>query len=201
MAWVATQPWSNGSVGTWGASFMGIAQLYTAAHRHPAHKAVFAIVPMADGYRDIVFSGGQTNIGFIPLWMGLVTALGAIPAEPDPDAPLVIVEHIINAVTNFQVPVIAQSAIGVGGYNYDGPFWRTRSPIEVTDRIRIPTFIIGGLNDIFQRGESLLYEAISRNTTAKLLIGPWQHLGGSTCSAAKSWPPKRWCAGSILSVA
>jgi hypothetical protein len=180
MDWVATQPWSNGTVGTWGASFMGITQIFTAAHQHPAHKAVFAIVPMADGYRDIVFTGGQTNVGFIPLWMGLVTALGAIPAEPDPAAPEIIADHIINALTNFQVPVIAQSVIGTGEYNYDGPFWRTRSPIEVADRVRIPTFIVGGLNDIFQRGEPLLYEAISRNTTAKLLIGPWQHLGGSS---------------------
>ncbi len=179
MEWAATQPWSNGTVGTWGASFMAITQLFTAAHQHPAHKAVFAIVPMADAYRDIVWSGGQLNAGFIPLWMGLVTALGAIPAEIDPAAPGVIVEHLLSAVTNFQVPVIAQSAIGTGDYNYDTAFWRTRSPIEQADRIRIPTFIVGGLNDIFQRGEPLLYEALRDHTTAKLLLGPWQHIGGS----------------------
>src|SRR5690606_11521650 len=79
----------------------------------------------------------------------------------------------------FQVPVILQSALGTGEYNYDGPFWRTRSPIEQADRIRIPTFIVGGLNDIFQRGEPMLYETISRNTTAKLLIGPWQHINAA----------------------
>ena len=178
--WASKQTWSNGTVGTWGASFMAITQLYTAAHQHPAHKAVFAIVPMADGYRDIVFTGGQTNIGFIPLWMGLVTALGVLPVEPDPAAPVTILEHLTSALLNFQVPVIAQSAIGVGGYNYDGPFWRTRSPIEQADRIRIPTFIVGGLNDIFQRGEPLLYEAIRRNTEARLLIGPWMHVAGSS---------------------
>jgi len=41
------------------------------------------------------------------------------------------------------------------------------------------TFIVGGLNDIFQRGEPLLYEALRDHTTAKLLLGPWQHIGGS----------------------
>ncbi len=179
MDWAATQPWSNGTVGTWGASFMAITQLFTAAHQHPAHKAVFAIVPMADAYRDIVWSGGQLNAGFIPLWMGLVTALGALPAEVDPAAPGVIVEHLLSAVTNFQVPIILQSALGTGDYNYDTEFWRTRSPIEQADRIRIPTFIVGGLNDIFQRGEPLLYEALRKHTTAKLLLGPWQHVAGS----------------------
>ena len=180
MQWAATQEWSNGTVGTWGASFMAITQLFTAAHQHPAHKAVFAIVPDADAYRDIVFAGGQTNIGFIPLWMGLVTALGVIPSEPDPAAPQVIASHIASALTNFQAPIIAASAVGTDGQNYDGPFWRLRSPIEVADRIRIPTFIVGGLNDIFQRGEPLLYEALKDQTTSKLLIGPWQHLGGSS---------------------
>lgn len=180
MDWVATQSWSNGRVGTWGPSFMGITQIFTAAHQHPAHQAVFAIVPMADAYRDIVFAGGQVNVGFIPLWMGLVTGLGVMPADPSAQTPQILVEHLAGALTNFQVPVIAQAVLGVNGQNYDGPFWRTRSPIEVADRIKIPTFIVGGLNDIFQRGEPLLYETIRRNTTAKLLIGPWTHIDASS---------------------
>ena len=178
--WVAGQPWNDGRIGTWGASFAAITQLFTAAHRHPAHKAVFAIVPMGDAYRDIVFTGGQINAGFIPLWMGLVTALGLIPAEPDPATLQVLPQHLLSALTNFQVPVIARSLLGVGDQNHDGPFWRTRSPLEVADRIRTPTFVVGGLNDIFQRGEPLLYEAIRRNTEARLLIGPWMHVAGSS---------------------
>lgn len=177
--WAAKQSWSNGQVGTWGASFMAITQLFTAAHQHPAHKAVFAIVPMGDAYRDIVFSGGQVNVGFIPLWMGLVTGLGLLPVEPDPSLPLVLADHLLAALTEFQVPVIAQAAIGANGQNYDSAFWRTRSPLEYTDRIKVPTFVVGGLNDIFQRGEPLLYEALKGHTTSKLLIGPWQHVGGS----------------------
>ena len=112
--------------------------------------------------------------------MGLVTALGVIPAEPDAMAPQIILEHVLSAVTHFQVPTIANAAIGADGNNYDGPYWRTRSPIEVADRIHIPTFIVGGLNDIFQRGEPLLYEAIRGNATTKLLIGPWMHVAASS---------------------
>ena len=180
MDWVATQDWSNGSVGTWGPSFMGITQIFTAAWQHPAHKAVFAIVPDADAYRDIVFAGGQVNAGFIPLWMGLVTALGVIPAQPDAGTPQLIADHIVSALTDFQVPIIAESVVGANGMNYDGPFWRTRSPIEVAPRVKIPTFIVGGLNDLFQRGEPMLYEALKGHTTTKLLIGPWMHLTASS---------------------
>ena len=178
--WAVAQPWSDGRIGTWGASFAAITQLFTAAHQHPAHKAVFAIVPMGDAYRDIVFTGGQINVGFIPLWMGLVTTLGLIPADFDLSTPATLVQHVQGALTGFQVPTIARSAVGLQGQNFDGPFWRTRSPLEVANRIRTPTFIVGGLNDLFQRGQPLLYEAIRRQSDSRLLIGPWMHVEGSS---------------------
>ncbi len=180
MDWVSRQPFCDGNVGTWGASFMAITQLFTAAHQHPAHKAMFTIVPMADAYRDIVFTGGETNVGFIPLWMGLVTGLTLAPTPSTFDNPAGIVPNLatdlINAAAQFQVPIIVDAATGAGPTSYDGPFWRLRSTIEYTPRIKIPTFIVGGLNDIFQRGEPLLYEALKKQTLAKLLIGPWTHI-------------------------
>ena len=81
---------------------------------------------------------------------------------------------------SYDIPVILQATLGVNGQNYDGPFWRTRSPIEVADQVRVPTIIIGGLRDIFQRGEPMLYEAIKPHATTKLVIGPWSHLDASS---------------------
>ena len=183
ISWVAEQPFCDGNVGSWGASFMAITQLFTAAHQHPAHKAIFAIVPMADAYRDIVYTGGQANVGFIPVWMGLVTGLSILPTANTFDDPQAGFEYmlndIINAGTGFQVPLIVDAVTGAGPTQYDSEFWRSRSTIEYVDRIHIPSFIVGGLNDIFQRGEPLLYEALKNNATSKLLIGPWTHLDGS----------------------
>ena len=79
--WAAAQPWSTGDVGLAGPSYMGLNQLLTAAQRPPHLKAIFPIVPMADSYRDITFSGGQLNASFIPLWLGLVTA-GSLTPSP-----------------------------------------------------------------------------------------------------------------------
>ena len=180
--WIVEQPWSDGRVGATGASYMGITALYTAASRHPAVKAVFATVPMADGYRDIVFGGGQVNTAFIPLWVGLVTGLSLVPGAD----PATVAEHLL-AVDDFQVPTIAESVVG-GGTAYDGPFWRQRSPIEVVDRISAPTFIVGGLDDIFQRGEPLLYEALADHTDARLLIGPWTHIAAGSGLPADGVP-------------
>lgn len=181
--WIDEQPWSDGNVGTWGASYMGITQFFTAQHQHPSHKAMFAIVPMGDAYRDIVFSGGQVNAGFIPLWMGLVSGLGALPAaslQSNPaDGVSVLLDHISGSLAQFAVPTIAESVLGAA-QAYDSEFWRIRSPLEVADKVQVPTFLVGGLNDLFQRGTPMLYEAIKDQVEAKLLIGPWTHLGGSS---------------------
>ncbi|MGV3760442.1 MAG: CocE/NonD family hydrolase, partial [Actinomycetota bacterium] len=169
--WIVAQDWSDGTIGVTGASYMGITSLWAAATQHPAVKAVFATVPMGDAYRDIVFAGGEVNAAFIPLWMGLVTGLSLNPSG-DPE---VFVEHLLN-VTEFQLPTIADSVLG-GSTSYDGPFWRQRSPLEVVERIEAPTFIVGGLDDLFQRGEPMLYEALAAaGNDARLLIGPWNHL-------------------------
>ncbi|MCU1379287.1 MAG: peptidase [Acidimicrobiales bacterium] len=168
--WIVRQPWSNGRIGVTGASYMGITSLFAAASGHPAVKGVFAVIPMADGFRDIVFGGGQLNTAFIPLWMGLVTALGLAPGA----SPEAIRDHILGA-GQFQVPTVMASAAG-GDPAYDSDYWRQRSPIEVVDRIKAPTFIVGGLDDLFQRGEPMLYERLAKRVDARLLLGPWTHI-------------------------
>ena len=77
--WAASRGWSNGKVGMTGPSYMGISQLFAAARQPKGLKAIFPQVPAADVYRDVVATGGQIDVGFIPLWLGLVTATGVIP--------------------------------------------------------------------------------------------------------------------------
>jgi len=182
MDWVVAQPWSNGQVGLTGASLLAITALLTAEEDHPGLKAVFAIVPMADAYRDITFQGGELNVGFIPLWLGLVTGLGLVDPTFGTDsgeAATALVDHIEGAVLDFQVPEVYDSVIGDPSTVYDGSFWQIRSPNDRATQIQVPTFVIGGLHCIFQRGEPLLYETLKRVTTSKLLIGPWNHIQAS----------------------
>ena len=184
--YIDEQPWSNGTIGMNGASYMGITGLLAGAERPAGVDAIFAIVPMGDAYRDIVFSGGQINAGFIPLWVTLVTGLGIVPTPVglDNDEPgyylNTLLDHLTGTLTDFPVPVVGGALIGDEN-KYDTDFWRQRSPLEQIDKITAPTFVVGGLRDIFQRGEPLIYEGLKNNgTTSKLLIGPWEHLDGSS---------------------
>jgi uncharacterized protein len=184
--WAARQDFSDGSVGLDGPSYMGLTQLYTAALHPPHLKAIFPVVPMADGYRDITFSGGDTNVSFIPLWLGLVTGGGLTPFSPafsgnpaDVVASTSALLGHVGGALSFTLPTLLGATTG-GSIAYDGPFWKTRSPLEVVDRIKVPAFVVGGHHDLFQRGEPLIYERLrSRGVTTRLLMGPWTHVGGS----------------------
>ncbi|UDY24004.1 CocE/NonD family hydrolase [Nocardioides sp. Kera G14] len=183
MDWVVHQPWSNGVTGMTGASYMGINQIFTAAQHPQGLKAIFPIVPAADVYRDVVASGGAVDSGFIPFWLGLVTATGIIPpavTATDPSSGLTaLVDHLTD-ITSFTAPVLTGAMAG-SETAYDGDFYAQRSPINVVDQVDVPTFLVGGEYDIFQRGTPLLFENLqSRGVPVKLIDGPWTHIQGAT---------------------
>jgi putative CocE/NonD family hydrolase len=176
------RPWSNGITGMSGPSYMGISQLWAAAAQPAGLKAIFPQVPGADVYRDVVASGGQIDVGFIPLWLGLVTTTGLIPpavAPTDPRSALVsLLDHLTGAAT-FTVPLLVK-ALGGGEPAYDGPFYDERSVINVIDKVKVPAFFVSGEYDLFQRGTPLLFENLDRRgVPTKMVVGPWDHIQAS----------------------
>ncbi len=184
MTWAhsSARPWSNGITGMSGPSYMGISQLWAAAANPPGLKAIFPQVPGADVYRDVVASGGQLDVGFIPLWLGLVTATGLIPPAVGADDPQSAISVLLNHLTGagtFTVPLLLQ-ALGGGEPAYDGAFYKERSVINVIDKVKVPAFFVSGEYDLFQRGTPLLFENLNkRGIPTKLVIGPWDHLQAS----------------------
>ncbi|HET6787027.1 MAG TPA: CocE/NonD family hydrolase, partial [Aquabacterium sp.] len=80
---------------------------------------------------------------------------------------------------------VDNSLLGTTGYaTDDGNFWSLRSPIEGAAKIKVPTFIVGSNNDIFQRDEPLLYEQIKRNTNTKLVVLKGSHIGAVLAGAS-----------------
>ncbi|MBO9522037.1 MAG: CocE/NonD family hydrolase [Nocardioidaceae bacterium] len=181
MNWAHAQPWSNGDTAMAGPSYMGINQIFAAAGKPAGLKAIFPQVPAGDVYRDVVASGGQLDVGFIPLWLGLVTFTGLLPpmTPPTDASPLTtLVDHLIGG-GSFTLPLILEAFTG-GEPAYDGPFYAQRSPINVVSNVDVPTFLVSGEFDLFQRGTPLLFENLQkRGVPAKLIVGPWNHLQAS----------------------
>ena len=118
--------------------------------------------PAADVYRDVVASGGQIDSGFMPLWLGLVTATGLVPPAVGDHRPAVgdRRDGLAASVRRPRSPARPWSRRSPARSTaYDGPFYAERSPINVIDKVNVPTFLVAGEYDLFQRGTPLLFES------------------------------------------
>jgi hypothetical protein len=196
---------SNGTVGLFGASYLGINQLLTAGRVGPGSplKAIAPVVAANDLYRDQVFYGGVPNQQFGPAYAVTSSAdsLGDPLSEGGTDDPayLANVEFQRSGVIGEAI-VTNQEQFAFGEERaYDGPFWKARSPVSHLAAIvanDISVLSVGAWYDLFLRGEPLSYTGLQNAAAGRpvlaqmlpgqpvdprfqLLIGPWYHSAGA----------------------
>ncbi len=64
--WISTQPWSDGTIGCTGISYLGAAAVFLASTRHPAVKAIAPLFAVTDIYTDQLYVGGVLS----SIWTG-----------------------------------------------------------------------------------------------------------------------------------
>ncbi|MCX6290983.1 MAG: CocE/NonD family hydrolase [Bacteroidetes bacterium] len=152
--WIAQQPWSNGLIGTWGPSALGIVQFQT-AKEHPPHLT--CCIPIVAGMRTTYlryFPGGVYRTEYVQmldlLGYGLSTILLAHPVH---DIYWTIAENTTFYPDSIRVPMFM-----IGGW-YDHA---TEELLESFEGIRTQS-------DPAVRAQH------------KLIMGPWTH---NTASSA-----------------
>ncbi len=66
--WAGSRPWSTGSVGMLGVSYLAMSQYKAAALAPPSLKAICPWEGMTDPYRDLMRPGGLCERGFTTIW-------------------------------------------------------------------------------------------------------------------------------------
>ena len=66
--WTVKQPWSDGKVGGYGASYMGTAAELLLVTQHPAVKAIATVSSPYDLYLDVALPGGILLTEFLRDW-------------------------------------------------------------------------------------------------------------------------------------
>jgi predicted acyl esterase len=96
IAWCASQSWSSGDVGLYGASYAATNQWNVAVRRPPALRAMIPFASDTDAYRELAYPGGIFNEGYRTWWWNsMVTApqpgsaavdfIGGLQAHPFDD--------------------------------------------------------------------------------------------------------------------
>jgi putative CocE/NonD family hydrolase len=185
VAWLRTQDWFDGRLGTVGASYLAFVQWALALDPPPELKAMVVQISPHDlataGYPNGVF-----ELYNLLMWSDLMAhqeQLGAVRgmwrtyrAEP----------RLATALNRLPLRATGDAIGGAGAPWYAewlahpetaDPFWDGYSAAAALDRVTVPTLLISGFHDFFVEQTLQQYHALRRRgVPAALTIGPWTHM-------------------------
>jgi uncharacterized protein len=160
IAWLARQTWSSGKVGMLGISWGGFNSLQLAMRRPPALKAILAVEATEALFKeDVHYVDGIAHVDEYELSMDLDQGRSGAPLFPVDEATLNLRMDSPPWTLNYL------------RHQRDGAFWR--APIRRFEDIRIPCFLIGGLQDGYRDSVLRMLDHVSAPVHA--WIGPWNH--------------------------
>ncbi|WP_063780562.1 CocE/NonD family hydrolase [Nonomuraea sp. SBT364] len=181
IAWIASQPWSNGEVVMSGTSYPAGCALQAAATRPPGLKAVVASMTPHDFHDGLKYHGGALALGSAVNWGALQAMLGLTHAA----------EAGEDTAAGFRelLPVLADQAAAVRtlpvrdipgipwwrdwtGHPERDAYWEDLAGTLRHDRIEVPVMHVAGWFDLFLGGTLENH----RRLGGPLVVGPWTHL-------------------------
>jgi putative CocE/NonD family hydrolase len=198
LRWLASQPWCDGRVGTWGGSYMGIAQWQAAVDTPDALLAMAPVMASADPYRAPWYSpGGALSLETFLTWATRVCALSLSRSEDETslqaaaelagemdDTPALLSkmpvgDHPLLRKYSAWFSTVLEEPPG-------GSYWRQFDALARADNITVPALNIGGWYDIFLSETIRSYLTMREHggseqarTGQRLVIGPWSHPDGA----------------------
>jgi len=175
--WLGKQPWCNGDIGTSGGSYVGWTQWATAANASRHLKCMVPVVPFADVFEDIAYSGGAFQLALL---MGWGTSVGGVPLAPDKLQAAYRHLPLRTFADQFEkkIPYLNE---WVAHNTYDD-FWKKRGIDHRYRDVTVPALNIGGWYDIFSKTTIDLVDRVrdqSRDRQARrnqfVVMGPWAH--------------------------
>jgi uncharacterized protein len=198
--WAASQPWSNGKVGTLGASYLGMDQYGAALLKPPALVAMYVAVAGFSYYKDAAYRGGVRGTGW-PVWL-LFSASTSHKADLDPKMKEQL-SAVVKSPDNWLMQSPAERETLFGGFPDQLAVYRDFYAHPLFDRYwkqpgldpggylrkmkDVPIIMIGGWYDPFTDSMLSTFPKLVdlQKTEKKILIGPWPHpYGKPTCGQA-----------------
>ena len=194
--WCGVQPWSDGNVGMYGASYVGATQWLAAISTPPHLKAIFPLITASHYHEGWTYQGGAFALGFNESW----TMTGLAPdtyqrlAKTRPEAAeqmgnmLAGIDDMCHWFRHLPIkdfPLFGEAA----SYFYDwvahpddDAYWAPWNIEAQHSSVTVPACNVGGWYDIFLGGTIRNYLGMRERGGSpdarqgqKLILGPWHH--------------------------
>ena len=167
IAWLARQPWCNGSVGMIGLSYGGFTGLQIAARHPPELKAVISCMATDDRYADDVhYVGGCLNLDKMHWAMSQMLVA---TAPPDPE----IVGPEWRETWLARLEGSGFAFLDWIEHQARDEFWKQGSACEDYASIQCAVYAVGGWADCYSNAVFRLLSNL--DAPCKGLVGPWGH--------------------------
>ncbi|HEV3059551.1 MAG TPA: CocE/NonD family hydrolase [Vicinamibacterales bacterium] len=188
--WIGRQPWSNGSIGTMGTSYVGGTQHAIALEKAPNLKTAIPVDAMSNyGYQSMR-NGGAFELRWFNWIVAMAAPQGSHEAR-DPATAAALAEMAENkrayllqlpirkGTTPLQLaPEYEDWLVSALGHGTNDDFYSQNNIVDHTDRYKdIPVYLVGGWYDSWAGNTSRNYQALSRSIKGPvyLIMGPWIH--------------------------
>lgn len=170
--WIRRQPWSDGRVGMWGASYVGAVQWQAIAEQAPGLAAVAPTATWSSFYRN-VYLGGTVRLGLVAQAAAALEPRPAQLPERPIDWPAALL-HLplsdLDKAIGWTMPWLE----GILTHPHPDGFWKRLDLTSEVTATQVPSQHIVGYYDFFCREVVDSFQR-TRAEVKQLVLGPWDH--------------------------
>ena len=196
MAWLAEQDWYDGTVGAYGASYLGMTQWALALGDNPGLKAIAPTETSANWYSGLWYSqGGALCLSLVTFWNALMYAAEEQRSlqrgeTSDPSQLMRLGGALMDPLSlNEATPIADLPVLGKGRWFDDwlahpdfDEYWKAQDWSARIGEVTVPVLEIGGWYDLKVHEQVADFVRIRSHggseearERSRLVIGPWDH--------------------------
>ena len=184
LEWIGAQPWCNGKVGMFGASYLAATQFYLAPTGSPYLAALNPMFMAGDLWRNAYYCDGVFSLALTFSWLcfEVESRVSNAPLLPLFDVEALLRELPLLTLDEKSGSGPVQSYRDYVSHDRRDEFWQALSVRETMDRFEVPVLLTGGWYDYYPGETFANYQSLMRSARSpelanqhRVIVGPWTH--------------------------